>query len=341
MIVKKIPCFQAFPNISEVSDQCLSHLKKSYDCPCFYDIETTGLSPSHSIVYLIGAAYPTENGWALYQWFAQSPDEESEILKEFSKFLAACDCTIQYNGDHFDQPYLEKRYDVHNLASPFADMPSLDLYRILKPLKVLLKLPDMKQPQLEAFLGNTQRKYADGKACIQCYRRYLKASAEELCEEMLGHNLEDLLGLGNIFSITRYLCFYEDRYELESSQLSDDKAIFVLSLPEFLPVPFSFTDGYLYITAENKRAAVSVPRIQNRVRNYFPNPRDYVYLPDEDTVIPKALATGIDKNKRKPATPQTCYTWITCTDTFPGDKILQEQFLKKNLKIRLGFLCTK
>ena len=49
----------------------------------FTDIETTGLSPARHQIYCIGAAYMTENTYRICQFFAETPEEEPLILKEF------------------------------------------------------------------------------------------------------------------------------------------------------------------------------------------------------------------------------------------------------------------
>ena len=82
----------------------------------------------------------------------ENEEEEPELLKTFSEFLQDFSCTIQYNGDSFDQPYLDARYQIHGLSSPFAKLPSLDLYRELKPLKGLLKLTRRNKHTLEKLL---------------------------------------------------------------------------------------------------------------------------------------------------------------------------------------------
>lgn len=81
---------------------------------------------------------------------------------------------ISYNGERFDQPYLEARYEKYGIPSPFTGKQSLDLYLILKPLKSLLKLPAMKQPCMEEFLGIKDRIYDNGKECIKLYKDFLK-----------------------------------------------------------------------------------------------------------------------------------------------------------------------
>ena len=53
----------------------------------------------------------------MYQWMIENEEEEPELLKTFSGFLQDFSCTIQYNGDSFDQPYLDARYQT---AFPFC-----------------------------------------------------------------------------------------------------------------------------------------------------------------------------------------------------------------------------
>ena len=49
----------------------------------FIDIETTGFLSSESAIYLIGCAFYSEGNWVIRQWFAQSPDEEAELIRSF------------------------------------------------------------------------------------------------------------------------------------------------------------------------------------------------------------------------------------------------------------------
>lgn len=105
---------------------------------------------------MIGAVcYEGNEGWQLYQWLAPDFREEKQLLEVFSEFLKKFTCTVQYNGDVFDQPYLQARLAFHELPDPFEGLPSIDLYKILRPLKGFLKLSRLKQEQMEAFLGET------------------------------------------------------------------------------------------------------------------------------------------------------------------------------------------
>ena len=97
-------------------------------------IETTGLSRNSTYLYLIGAVGIEDETWNFYQWMAENASEEETILRIFSQFLQQCDLLISYNGDRFDQPYLEARYEKYGIPSPFTGKQSLDLYLTLMPL---------------------------------------------------------------------------------------------------------------------------------------------------------------------------------------------------------------
>lgn len=137
----------------------------------------------------------------MYQWMIENEEERTWTSENIFWIPSDFSCTIQYNGDSFDQPYLDARYQIHGLPSPFAKLPSLDLYRELKPLKGLLKLSRMNQPSMESFLGITERNYCDGGACIRLYKQFASGKKPEAAEIVMGHNREDLLGLGKISSI--------------------------------------------------------------------------------------------------------------------------------------------
>ena len=123
MIVKKMPILQGFPDPDTVKFLSSAELKLSEFSPIFYDIETTGLSRYSTFVYLIGAVRYEQNLWILTQWLAESPEEESLIIEEFTRYIQGATCTIQYNGNRFDQlMYLNRE-----LFAMIENSVSLDL----------------------------------------------------------------------------------------------------------------------------------------------------------------------------------------------------------------------
>lgn len=338
MIVKKMPISQGFPDFETVNNLSDSRIKTERFSPVFYDIETTGLSRSSTFSYLIGAIAYEEDTWTLHQWMAESEKEEEAVLRAFSTFIDGCSCAISYNGDHFDKPYLEERCKRYGLPSPFDGKESLDLYLHLKPLKNLLKLPAMKQPNLEEFLGIGERVYCEGKECIKLYKDFLKKRDVFAADAVIGHNLEDVLGLGKIFLMLGYLNLFEGNYDVKEMQEEDEHLLITLTLPCALPETFSNGNELFYITGENDRVKLIIKAQDGRYRQYYKNYKDYDYLPAEDTAIPKALSACMDRKLRKSATKDTCYTWFRCTEAFLANPDAQKKYLEYTLTHLLGTL---
>lgn len=338
MIVKKMPILQGFPDFETVKFFTGKFFQKYNFTPVFYDIETTGLSRNSTYLYLIGAVGIEDETWNFYQWMAENASEEETILRIFSQFLQQCDLLISYNGDRFDQPYLEARYEKYGIPSPFTGKQSLDLYLTLKPLKSLLKLSAMKQPCMEEFLGIKDRIYDNGKECIKLYKDFLKKRDAFTADEILGHNLEDVLGLRRIFDMLGYLCIYDGDYEVTYSEFDGDNLILKLKLPCTLPQEFSNGNTDFYLTGKDEEINLIIKTTDGKLKQYYADYKDYYYLPEEDTVIPKSLGSGIDRKHRKAATRNTCYTWFTCSDAFLSSPVQQKQYLTYTLSCLIGTL---
>lgn len=338
MIVKKMPILQGFPDFETVKFLSKPRVKTDDFNPVFYDIETTGLSRNSTFLYLIGAIAYEEGAWHLFQWMAEEPKEEISLLKTFADFLRVRTCMLSYNGERFDQPYLEARYALYGLPSPFSGKESLDLFLHLKPLKSLLKLPNMKQPALEEFLDSRNRIYCDGKDCIRLYKLFLKTRDAVTADTVIGHNLEDVLGLGRIFLMLGYLSLYGGEYEVAELLPDEEHLLIRLALSSELPGEFSNGTEDFYITGKASEVRLIIKAHNGRFKRYYRNYKDYDYLPAEDTAIPKALSACMDKRLRKAAKKETCYTWFTCTEAFLKDTQAQRAYLSDTLPFLLGTL---
>ncbi|MEQ2372185.1 ribonuclease H-like domain-containing protein [Blautia sp. CLA-JM-H16] len=338
MIVKKMPILQGFPDFETVKKMTKNADFSEHSVPVFYDIETTGLSRNSTFLYLIGAVAFEDETWQMYQWLGENSGDEPELLRTFSDFLKGFSCTIQYNGDSFDQPYLEARYQVHGLSSPFENLPALDIYKQLKPLKGLLKLSRMNQPSMEAFLGIDDRTYCDGGACIRLYKQFASGKKSEAGDIVLGHNKEDLIGLGKIFSMLSYLALFHEEYEPVNCEIQDNNLVFTLALSCNLPAKFSNLSEEFYITGSENLVRFLVKPQNGRLKQYYSNYKDYDYIPSEDTAIPKTLSACMNKKLRKPAKKDTCYTWFSVTEDFLKDPSKQKVYLRHCLPYYLSIL---
>ena len=51
-----------------------------------------------------------------------------------------------------------------------------------------------------------------------------------------------------------------------------------------------------------------LPVYDGVLKHFYPDYKNYSYLPAEDTAIHKSVAVYVDKSQRMPATAATCYT---------------------------------
>ena len=338
MIVKKIPILQGFPALETVKYLSNTKNELSEYNPIFYDIETTGLSRYTASVYLIGAVHYEKNQWMLYQWMAENEEEEAAVLQEFSVFLENVGYTIQYNGNRFDQPFLEERYRKYKMDSPFVEKPSVDIYQLLKPCQSLLKLTRMKQPDLEKIVGIHNRKYVDGGQCIRLYRNFIKKRQSKIAEEVMGHNEEDLLGLGTIFSLLAYKKLYDGEYHPKQCVILEQELKIVIELSAAAPVNVSCGNSDFYLSVNGYEARMLVHLKEGKLRQYYRNYKDYEFIPGEDTAMPKSITRYMDKSLKIATTPQTCYTWFNCDEDFLNNEKKQMQYLTHTLPFFLDNL---
>ena len=69
-----------------------------------FDIETTGLSKSYSMIYIIGFATIKNNSLYFTQLFAETKEDEAIVIDTFSKELAKYKRLVTFNGNRFDIP---------------------------------------------------------------------------------------------------------------------------------------------------------------------------------------------------------------------------------------------
>lgn len=170
---------------------------------CFIDIETTGLSSKFNSIYLIGIMYYNieEKMWYLIQLFAESLDEEKELLISFINFISNFDKVVTYNGDTFDIPFINNRLKHYNIEYQISLENSFDLYKYIRENRNYLDLENLKLKTIEKRLGIYREDLYSGKDCIKFYRDYVKTKNKEFKDIILKHNYDDLYYLIFILEI--------------------------------------------------------------------------------------------------------------------------------------------
>lgn len=283
----------------------------------FFDIETTGLSAKRDLVYLIGCVYFRDGGWHLRQWFSDSAEAEKEVLLHFFLFASRFSMMIHFNGTTFDLPFLKERASKHRLTLPSREPESFDLYRKLRPMKQLLGLSDCKQKTLETFLGTGREDPYNGGELIRFYWDYLQTGEKRFYDALLLHNAEDIMGLPELFTLFHYKDFFSGPFTLCSEQVqeyltlsgSTEQELFLtFEHPSItLPVPFTYGADELRISCRKNRLVLRLPLEHMTLRYFFPDYKNYYYLPEEDQAIHKSVAVFVDPAHKKKATAKTCY----------------------------------
>lgn len=183
-------------------DEKLTFKSKYYDEEAvFLDIETTGLSPMRSFIYLIGLVFIDLKKVTMHitQLIAEDRDEEEEILKLTKEKLKGYKTVVTYNGNSFDLPFIAKRSERYGIE-PIA-MDSFDMYEKLRLHKDTLKLDGLKQKNIEKKLGITREDRYNGGECISFYKDYVKNKNQESFDRFVLHNYDDLLYMPATMSI--------------------------------------------------------------------------------------------------------------------------------------------
>ncbi|SDA42556.1 hypothetical protein SAMN02910275_00368 [Butyrivibrio sp. INlla18] len=321
-------------------------LPKLLDCApediFFIDIETTGLSPKSSDIYLIGVAYYDKHNWHICQFFAENSSQEEEVLKAFSSFVKSFKIAIHFNGDRFDIPFIQNKLEKYGLEDPFASMSSLDIYKEIKDYKRQLGLLDCKQKTIELYLGIQREDKYDGGKLIPIYKQYTKSKDSELLKLLMLHNFEDVKGMFELLPMLRYRAFFLSFSNMPDMSIRTDAEIptseevldllplrarkvqanyyddidgqqktevyMKLSLRYKLPSSLSGNLDGCYFKIEGDEAILRVPLYETELKYFYSNYKDYYYLPQEDTAIHKSIASFVDKDFREKATAENCYT---------------------------------
>ena len=178
---------------------------------CIFDIETLGLNPAFCPVVLAGVMTEDENGDCLLtQYFAETPDDEKELLLVLEEYLNRFDFIVTYNGRHFDVPFIKKRAAACGLTDFSVKPYNLDLYLIVNghsPFRRMLK--SLKQSSIEDYMGLSTGRLDEisGKESVDLYYKYLDCKdlslKSALMEKILLHNHDDLVQLYRILPVIK------------------------------------------------------------------------------------------------------------------------------------------
>lgn len=313
----------------------------------FFDIETTGLNKATTSCYLIGCGYYKNDILNTKFYFADTPQDEYDVLSSFFEFVKNFKVIIHFNGTKFDLPYLEYRAKLYDMPNPLNELESFDLYKEIKPLRSLLFRESMRQKCVEEFLEITRKDTFNGGELIPIYEEYANTGEKELFELLMMHNREDVLGMHKMFPILNYLKLdqatlsykehvlssYTDMYDNEKKEV-----IITYAIDKYIPKSFSVKNSNIYFKfeADKQQLLIRIPVTSGNLRHYYENYNDYYILTAENTCVHKSIAMSVDKSYKKKATKDTCYS-IVDGDFLPQPEIICQNTAGLDYKTRNSF----
>ena len=284
----------------------------------YIDIETTGFSSASSSLYLIGCAfYSSENHFTCKQFFAEKPEEEVQILREFNTFVSNFKTLIHYNGNNFDIPYIQDKCKKYNLDCPISDMNGIDLYKRISPYKNFLKVPNLKQKTMEQYIGINREDVFSGGDLIGVYQEYVQNFSVDNLAKLLLHNENDISGMIELTSILSYVDLFNKPITVTKVNMDSyndfngnerKELVMKLHFSSNLPTSISHMASECFFKGEGNEGILKVPVYEEELKYFYANYKDYYYLPEEDEALHKSVASFVDKDHRKQATAATCYT---------------------------------
>lgn len=282
----------------------------------FFDIETTGFSPTTASVYLIGCARKRGNYICIDQFFAENINEEKIILQAFLELLKQYNTIISYNGVGFDVPFLKAKCDIYSLEENFKDFSYIDVFKEISTIKSLLHLENYKQKTIEKFLDINRDDKFSGGDLINVYYEYVKAPSEDSLNKLMLHNYEDVTGMMDLMPILSYVELINGQYLIMETAIKPYMAIdgttklelfITLKNDYIVPKRLSSHINEYYININKESTIIRIPIYEGQLKYFYSNYKDYYYLPDEDIAIHKSLAEFVDKDYKEKCRAYNCY----------------------------------
>lgn len=322
-----LPHFQSFPfDFSRV---------------VLFDIETTGFSRKHTSVYMIGMLLA--NG-EMTQFFSDDGEEEA-LLRAFYCALPKDALLIHYNGSSFDLPFLEAKSDFYRLGFSFDSFESIDVYKEVFRFRNILHLTNLKQKTVEELFDKKREEYQSGKELISVYREYLYTKAEDIQNELLLHNADDLLGLLSLFPIFSLHNLFSGGFHYVSCEKNDQEVYLHFIPDEPLPCILSWHNRNIYYSLRKERFIIRIPILTTEMKFFYPDYKNYYYLPKEDMAVHKSLAVYVEKDYRRKAKAFECYkrmdgSYLYSYSSFP-DAMFRPDYESHDFFVAISILDDK
>ncbi|MEE3480366.1 MAG: ribonuclease H-like domain-containing protein [Lachnospiraceae bacterium] len=307
-----------------------------------FDIETTGFSPAHSQIYLVGTAALTgSDEYTVTQYFAEDASDEAAVLRAFIDEAGLYETLISFNGEAFDIPFIQKRASAADMI--FTVTKSIDLYRETRKITPVFPMKSRKLKSIEQFFGVFREDTYSGGDLIRVWQEYTIDNDPEKEKNVLLHNEEDVADMFPVLSILELERLLDADICVERIVLEKDGTLTFAGRSGIrTPTGFTLVSKNAFFAFRDEKIQGSIRPETGKKKYFFGNPKAYAYLISEEKVIPKALASALPKSAVRKARMADCYAeeegffWLLPSKNLPeGERPYrdtfesQEYFLKK------------
>lgn len=285
------------------------YISDNIDDILYFDIETTGFMAKSTDLYLIGYAHNTARGFEITLLFNDDGCSEQEMLKTFADILMKFKVLVSYNGDTFDIPYLNEKFAQFNINCDIKSLiSSFDIYKIVKKYKNRLHLQSIKQSDIEKLVKINREEFISGGELIQIYKKYLQYHQDIDLNRLISHNHDDINGLIQLTNILSIHNLFTGKYDIGETIVADNKLCISINLHDAIPVRINYANEYFYVNGYKNEVKIYIQIINDTLKYYFKDYKNYYFLPYEEMAIHKSMATYVDSNHKVKATKATAFT---------------------------------
>ncbi|WP_273155341.1 ribonuclease H-like domain-containing protein [Oribacterium parvum] len=229
-----------------------------------YDIETTGLNPKASQLYLLGVLLFHKENSEFIQYFAESVRDEEEILEQFFQLCQTKKVLISFNGEGFDNRFIEAMAKSYGKLPLHLNLKQLDLFKLIRKRKKFYGLESCSLKSCERFLGIHREDRCSGGELISVYREYLQDKDSKKKNSLLLHNREDIQNLPDLFSFLAYENIFQGNIKFQTAEFLESEEIKKLCLQYYLPspvpVPLTLAPKNYLLEIKDKSLILTGPR---------------------------------------------------------------------------------
>ena len=227
-------------------------------------------------------------------------DDDGEESAEYSILEKLISCLhdkstfFTFGGMSFLVPFVSAKCRLYGLPDPFEGKKHVDMSALFRPLYTFLRLPS--------------RRMED----------YLKHCGKE-----------DAPALSKLTRLLPFLDLLEGRVTAEGVCADPEKNSVVFTMRMIMPVPekLVFRAGSLILSAEGETALLSSRLFDGKIRMYYDDPGDYLFLPEEGFAVHRSVGCFLPKERVKHCTYDTCFTLVSPDPVLQGGADAQEKYL--------------